>query len=153
MGYGSPASDQYHLYQVACSRLECGHVTGDTRTTDIAQGSSAINTGGCGTTTSYRGRLVNQPLFLPPMSRALQVLHICLTGLTVKTFLRDENVDHFRHLSVVWCGVWCGVVWCGVVWYGVVQCGAVWCRKGEWIRHRGSIDPTLQLITQAPRRQ
>ena len=60
------------------------------------------------------------------MSRALQVLHICRTGWTVKTFLRDENVDHFRHLSVVWCCVvWCGVVWCGVVWCNVVLCGVV----------------------------
>ena len=43
-------------------------------------------------------------------------------------------------VSVVWCGVWCGVVgvcgvvwlgcvvWCGVVWLGcVVWCGVVWC--------------------------
>ena len=29
--------------------------------------------------------------------------------------------------SVVWCGVWCGVVWCGVVWCGVVWCGVMRC--------------------------
>ena len=83
---------------------------------------------GCGTTTSYRLWLFNQPLFLPRMSRSPQVIHICRTALFVKTILRDENVDRIRHLSVGWCGVvWCGIVWCAEVWCCVVWCNVVLC--------------------------
>ena len=32
-----------------------------------------------------------------------------------------------HYISIMLCGVWCGVVLCGVVWCCVVWCCVVWC--------------------------